>query len=147
MWTSVNTCGLLVGLAAFADWTLSRFSVPPRKGWFHRLGGVGILALFVFIVSPEVVIGPGPDGVFGTSDDDTFQLQLIRSATPFVTISAHTKVAQRRSLTDLWANAFVATVDPIPAPRTGRSFVADRPLERQTHFQAQISIHSPPIAS
>jgi hypothetical protein len=148
MGASVSTCALLVGLAAFVAWTFSRFSVPPRKGWVHRRGGVGILALFFSIVSPEVVIiGPGPDGVFGTSDDDTFQLQFIRPATPSVTISAHTKVAQRRSLTDLWVNASVATGDPIPAPRTGRSFVADRPLERQTHFQAQISIHSPPIAS
>lgn len=147
MWTSVNTCALLVGLAAFAGWTRSRFSVPPRKGWFHKLGGVGTLALFFFVVSPEVVIGPGPDGVFGTSDDDTFQLQLIRPARPCVTVSARTSVAQRRSLTDLWINAFVATGDAILAPRTGRSFVADRPLERQTHFQAQISIHSPPIAS
>jgi hypothetical protein len=60
---------LLVGLAAFAGWTLSRFSVPPRKGWFHRLGRVGILALSFSIVSPEVVIvGPGPEGVIGTSD-------------------------------------------------------------------------------
>ena len=140
MWASV-------GLAAFAGWTLSRFSVLPRKGWFHRPGGVGILALFFSIVSPEVVIiGPGPDGVFGTSDDDTFQLQFIRPPTPSVTICAHTRVAQRRSLTDWWINVFVATGDPILAPRTGRSFVADRPLERQTHFQAPISIHSPPSA-
>ena len=146
MGASVNTCALLVGLAAFAGWTLSRFSVPPRKSWVHRLGGVGILALF-FIVSPEVVIGPGPDGVLGTSDDDTFQLQLIRPASSSVTVSAHTRVAQRRSLTDLWINAFVAAGDPILAPRTGRSFVADRPLERQTHFQAPISIHSPPVVS
>lgn len=145
MWASVNTCALLVGSAAFAGWALSRFFVPPRKGWFHRLCGIGILALFLSIVSPEVVIGPGPDGVFGTSDDDTFQLQLIRPATPSVTISAHTRVA-RRSLTDLWINALVAT-GSILAPRTGRSFVADRPPERQTRFQAPISIHSPPVAS
>jgi hypothetical protein len=139
---------LLVGLAAFAGWTLSRFSVPPRKGWFHRLGRVGILALSFSIVSPEVVIvGPGPEGVLGTSDDDTFPLQLIRPRTPSVTISARTRVAQRRLLTGLWINTFVATGDRILAPRTGRSFVADRLLERQTHFQAPISIHSPPIAS
>ena len=54
MWASV-------GLAVFSGWTLSRFSVLPRKGWFRRPGGVGILALFFSIVSPEVVIiGPGP---------------------------------------------------------------------------------------
>lgn len=148
MGASVNTWALLVALAAFAGWTLSRFSVPPRKGWDRRLRGVGILALSFSIVSPEVVIiGPGHDGVFGTSDDDTFQLQLIRPATPSVTIYAHTRVAQRRSLTDLWINAFVVPRDPILARRTGRFFVADRPLERQTHFQAPISIHSPPIAS
>jgi len=147
MGASVNTCALLVGLAAFAGWTLSRFSVIPRKGSVHRLGGAGILALLFSIVSPVVIIGPGPDGVFGTSDDDTFQVQLIQRATPSVTISAHTRVAQRRSLTDLRINAFVATGDCILVPRTGRSFVADRPLERQTYFQAPISIHSPPIAS
>ena len=110
MWASVNTCALLVGLAAFAGWTLYRFSVPPGRGWVHRRGGVGILALFFSIVSPEVVIiGPGPDGVFGTSDDDIFQLQLIRPATPSVTISTGTRVARRRSLTGLWINTFVAT--------------------------------------
>ena len=147
MGASVNTCALLVGLAAFAGWTFSRFSVLPRKGWVHRLGGAGILALLFSIVSPVVIIGPGPDGVFGTSDDDTLQLQLVRPASPSVTISAHTRLAQRRLLTDLWINAFVATGDPILAPRTGRSFVADCPLERQTHFQAPVSIHSPPIAS
>ncbi len=148
MGASVNTCALLVGLAVLAGWRLSRFSEPPRKGCVHRRGGVGFLALFFSIVSPEVVIiGPGPDGVLGTSDDDTFQLQLIRPASPSVTISAHTRVAQRRSRTDLWINAFVAAGDPILAPRTGCSFVADRPLERQTHFQAPISIHSPPLVS
>jgi hypothetical protein len=148
MGAGVNSCALSVGLAAFADWTLSRFFEPPRKGWVHRRGLVGILALFVSIVFPEVVIiGPGPDGVFGTSDDDTFQLQLVRPATPSITVSAHTRVAQRRSLRDFWTNAFVATGDPIQAPRAGRSFFADQPLERQTHFQAPISIHSPPIAS
>lgn len=147
MGASVHSCALLVGLAAFAGWTLSRFFEPPRKGWVHRLG-VGFLALFFSIVSPEVVIiGPGPDGVLGTSDDYTFQQQLIRPAPPSLKISAHTRGTQRRSLTDLWINAFVATGDPILAPRTGRSFVADRPLDRQTHFQAPISIHSPPLVS
>lgn len=147
MGASVNTCPLLVGLAAFAGWTLSRFFVPPHKDWFHRLGGVGILALFFSVVSPQMVIGPGPDGVLGTSDDDIFQLQFIRRATPFVTISAHTRVARRQSLIDLSINACVAARDRILAPRTGRSFVADRPLAGQAHFQASISIHSPPIAS
>lgn len=127
---SLNICALLVGLAAFAAWTLSRFSVLRHKGWVHRLGGVGILALFFSIVSP---------------DDDAFQQQLIRPATPSVTISAQTRGSQLRSLTDLWINAFVAAGDPILALRTGRPLVADRPLDRQTHFQAPISIHSPPL--
>src|SRR5689334_10906345 len=103
MGASVNSRELLVGLAAFAGWTLSRFSVPPRKRWVHRHGVLGILALFLSIVFPEVVIiGPGPDGVFGTADDDTFQLPLVRPATPSITVSAHTRVAQRRSLRDFW---------------------------------------------
>ena len=132
MGASVNICALLVGLAAFAGWTLSRLSVPRRKGWVHKLGGVGILALVFSIISP---------------DDDAFQQQLIRPATPSVTISAHTRLAHRRSLTDLWINAFVATGDPILAPLTGHPLVMDLPLDRLTHSQAPISIHSPPIAS
>ena len=120
MWASVNTCALLVGSATFAGWTLSRFFVRPRKGWFHRFGGVGILALFFSIVSPEAVIGPGPDRVFGTSDDDSFQLQFIRPSTPSVTISAHTRVAQRRSLAGPWINAPVGDSIPVRAlPRKG----------------------------
>lgn len=146
MRASVNTCASLVALAVLAGWTLSRSSVPARTGWFQRPGGVGILALFFSIVCP-VIIGPGPDGVFGTPDDEIFQQQLIRPTTRCVTISAYTRVAQRRSLTDLWINAFVAIGDPILALRTGRSFVPNRPLKCQTRFQAPISIHSPPIAS
>jgi len=46
-----NICALLVGLAAFAGWTLSRFTVPRRVGWVNLLGGVGILALF-FSIDP-----------------------------------------------------------------------------------------------
>jgi len=146
MGASANTCVFLVGLAGFVGWTVSRFSVPPRKDWFHELRAAGILALFFFVVSPEVInIGPGSDGVFGTSDDDAFQLQLIQPRTSCISNSAHARVAQRRSLTHLWANAFVATGDPIPALRTCRSSFADRSLNRQTHFQASISIHSPPI--
>ena len=132
MGASVNTCALLVGLAAFAGWTLSRFSVPPRKGWVHRLGGVGILALFFSIVSP---------------DDDAFQQELIRPMPSSATVSSHTKVAQRGSLIDLSINDFAAAGDPIRALRTGRSVDMDQPLEGQTHFQAPIPIHSPPIAS
>jgi len=131
MGASVNTCALLVGLAALAGWTLSRFSVPRRKGWVHRLGGVGILALFFSIVSP---------------DDDAFQQELIRPKPPSATVSSHTKVAQRGSPVNLSINAFAAAGDSIRALRTGRSVVVDQPLERLTYFRAPISIHSPPIA-
>ena len=132
MGASVNTCALLVGLAAFAAWTLSRFSVPRRKGWVHRLGGVGILALFFSIVSP---------------DDDAFQQELIRPTPSSATVSSHTKVAQRGSLVDLSIKAFAAARDPIRALRTGRLVVMDDPLDRLTHFQSPFSIHSPPVAS
>ena len=130
MGASVNTCALLVGLAAFAGWTLSRLSVPPRKGWVHRLGGVGILALFFSIVSP---------------DDDAFQQDLIRPATPSVRASAHTRVAPWRSPADFSINTFVAVGDPIRVPRTGRSSVTDH-LALDTHFHVPIPIHSPPVA-
>jgi len=130
---SVNICALLVGLAAFAGWTLSRSIVPPRMAWVHWLGGVGILALFFSIVSP---------------DDDAFQQELIRPATPSVRVSAHTRVVSRRSLADLSIpNAFSAAGNPILAFRTGRLFVMDQPFDGLTHFQAPISIHSPPVAS
>jgi len=132
MGDSVNTYSLLVGLAAFAGWTLCRFPVTRRMGWVHWLGGVGILALFFSIASP---------------DDDAFQQELIRPTPPFATVSSHTKVAQRGSLADLSINAFAAAGDLIRALRTGRPVVMDQPLDRLTHFQAPISIHSPPIAS
>ena len=147
MGASLNICALLVGLAVLSGRAISRSSVPLRKGWFHRLDGVGILALFLFIVSPELIIGPGPDGVFGTSDDDRFQQQLIRPRTRCVITSTHTRASQRRSLTNLWMNASGATGDPVLAARTRRSSAADRPLERPTFFQAPVAIHSPPIAS
>ena len=129
---SLNTCALLVGLAAFARWTLSRFSVPRRMGWVNWLGGVGILALFFSIVSP---------------DDDAFQQELIRPRPPSVTVSSHTKIAQRGSLVGLSIITFAAAGDPIQALRTGRLVVMDQPFDRLTHFQAPIPIHSPPIAS
>ena len=129
---SLNTCALLVGLAAFARWTLSRFPVTRRMGWVNWLGGVGILALFFSIASP---------------DDDAFQQELIRPTPPATTVSSHTKVAHRGSLVDLSINAFAAAGDPIRALRTGRSVDMVQPLEGQTHFQAPIPIHSPPIAT
>ena len=73
MGSGVNICALLAGLAAFAGWTLARFTVPRRVGWVNLLGGVGILVLFFSIVSPD--------------DDDGFQQELIRPATPSVRVS------------------------------------------------------------
>jgi len=73
--------------------------------------------------------------------------ELIRPTPSSATLSWHTKVAQRGSLVDLSINAFAAAGDLIRALRTGRSVVMDQPLDRLTHFQAPISIHSPPIAS
>jgi hypothetical protein len=132
MGSGANICALLLGLAAFAGWTLPRFGVPRRVGWVNLLGGAGILALFFSIVSP---------------DNDVFQHELIRPASPSVTVSAHTRVVPRRSLADLSINAFIAAGDPIRAPRTGRSLVTDQPLELDKYFHAPISIHSPPVAS
>ena len=132
MESAANICALLLGLAAFAGWTLPRFGVPRRVGWVNLLGGAGILALFFSFVSP---------------DDDVFQQELIRPASSSVSVSAHSRVVPRRSLADLSINAFVAAGDPIRAPRTGRSLVADQPLALGTYFHAPISIHSPPVVS
>jgi hypothetical protein len=60
---SVNICALLVGMSAFAHWTISCSTLIRRMGWVNWLGGVGILALFFSVASP---------------DDDTFQQELIR---------------------------------------------------------------------
>ena len=132
MGAGVNICALLVGLAAFAGWTLSRFTMHRCVGWVNLLGGVGILALFFSVVSP---------------DDDGFQQELTRPATPSVRLSAHTRVAPRRSPSGSSINAFVDAGAPIRFPRTGRSLVMDQPLELDTHFHAPIPIHSPPVVS
>jgi len=128
---SLDICALLVGLAAFAHWTVSCSTVARMRG-VNLLGGVGILAFLFSVVSP---------------DDDAFQQELIRPATSSVRVSAHKRVAPRRSLADLSINACAAAEDPMPASRTGRLVVMDQPFDRLTHFQAPISIHSPPIAS
>ena len=125
MGSSENICALLMGLAAFAGWTLSRFTVPRCVSWVNLLGGVGILALFFSILSPN---------------DDGFQQELIRPTTPSVRLSAHTKVAPRRSPADFSTNAFVEAGDPLRVPRTGRWFVRDQPLQLDTHFHAAIPI-------
>jgi len=131
MGSCLNICALLAGLAAFASWTLFRFSVPRRIGWVHMLGGVGFLDLFFSIVSP---------------DDDAFQQELIRPTSPSATVSSCTKIAKRGSLVDLWINPFAAAGDPKLGSKTCRLFVTDEPFERLTSFQAPIPIHSPPIA-
>jgi hypothetical protein len=132
MGASVNICALLVGLAAFAGWMTSRSTVPRRIGWVNWLGGVGILALFFSIATP---------------DDDAYQQELIRPTPPSAIAYSHTKIAHRGPLVDLSINAFATERDPILALRTDRLVVMDQPFDRLTHFQAPISIHSPPIAS
>jgi len=132
MGLGLNINALFVGLAAFAGWTLFRFTVRRCVGWVNLLSGVGILALFFSIVSP---------------DDDGFQQQLMHPTTPSVRVSARTRVAPWRSPVDLSITAFVEAEDPIRVPRTGRSFVTDQPLEFDTHFHAPVPIHSPPVAS
>lgn len=123
---------LLAGLAAFAGWTLSRLTKPPRVRWVNLLGAVGILALVFSVVSPY---------------DDVFQPELIRPRTLALKVSAHTRVAPRRSPVDLSIAAFVHAGDPIQIPRTGYSFLMDQPLGFDTHFHAPMPIHSPPPAS
>jgi hypothetical protein len=99
-------------------------------GWVNLLGGVGILALFFSIVSP---------------DDEAFQQELIRPTLPSATVSSHTKIARRGPVVHLSGNAFAAaSILPL---RTGRLVVMVQPFDRLTHFQAPISIHSPPVAS
>ena len=132
MGASANTFALLVGLAAFAGWMTSRFTLPRRTSWVKWLGGVGILALAFSIVSP---------------DDDAFQQELIRPTSPSGTASSHARFAHQGSLVDLSINASAVARNPILAFRTGRSAVMDQPFERLPHYQTPISIHSPPIAS
>src|SRR5215467_5630355 len=113
---SVNISAFSVALAAFAGWTLSRSIVPRRMAWIHWLGGVGILALFFSIVSP---------------DDDAFQQELIRPTPPSATVSSHTKIARPGRLGDLSINACAAE-DPILRLTTARSVVMDQPFDRLT---------------
>lgn len=123
---------LLAGLAAFAGWTLSRLTKPPRVRRVNLLGAVGILALVFSVVSPY---------------DDAFQQELIRPGTLALKVSAHTRVALRQSPADLSITAFVKARDPVHIPRTGHSFLMDQLLGFDAHFHAPIPIHSPPPAS
>ena len=132
MGSAVNISASSLGLAAFARWTLSRFTLPRRADWVNLLGGVGILAVIFSVISP---------------DDDLFQQELLRPTTLSLRVSAHTRVVPRRSPADLSINAFGAAGDLTRDLRTGRSFVVDQPLELETYFHAPISNHSPPAAS
>lgn len=131
MGLSVSICALLVGLAAFSGWTLSRYTVPRCVDWVNLLVVVGILALLFSVVSPDV----------------GFQQELVRPATPSVRASVHTRVAPQRSLVHLSINAFIEAEDPFQVPSTARSFVRNQPLELDTHFHAPTRIHAPPVAS
>jgi hypothetical protein len=132
MGAGVNISALIVGLTAFAGWTFLRFGVSQHRRWVTLLGGVGILALSFSVVCP---------------DDDDFQQEWIRPATPSVRVTAHCRVAPRRSPAGLTIKAFVEAGDPTRVTGAGRSFAKDQPLELDTHFHALISIHSPPSAS
>jgi hypothetical protein len=102
MGAGANIYALMVGLAAFAGWTLCLFNLPRRVGSLNMLGGAGILALFFSIVSP---------------DDDGFQQELIRPATSSARLSAHSRVAPRRPPSNSSIKYFVETRDPIRLPR------------------------------
>jgi len=125
---SQNIFALIVGLAACAGWTIFGSTVTRRMRWVSWLGGAAILALLFSLVSP---------------DDDALQQELLRPRSPSATASSHTKVAQRGLLADLSVNAFAAE-DPIPDLRRHHLVVLDQPFDRLTHFQAPISVHSPP---
>jgi hypothetical protein len=127
---NLNIWASLVGLAASVCWTISCSTVVRRTGWVHWVGGVGILALVFCVVSP---------------DDDAIQQELIGPTPPSTTVSSHTKIAQRESLVDFSIHALAAAGDPILALRTGHLVVMDQPIDRASHFQARISIHSPPV--
>ena len=132
MGAGVNISALLVGLSAFAGWTFLRFSVSQHQRWVTLLGGVGILALSFSVVCP---------------DDDNFQQELIRPATPSVRVSAHSRVAPARSPSGLAIKAPVGAGYPTRTTGPGRSPAKDHPLEFDTHFHPLISIHSPPLTA
>ena len=85
MGSGENIWASSVGLAAFAGWTLSRFTVPRRVVWANVLSGLGILAPSFSTVSLT---------------DDGFQQELICPATSSVRLSARTIASPRRSLSD-----------------------------------------------
>src|SRR5262249_26231190 len=132
MGRSLNICALLVGLTAFARWSIYCSTVTRRMGWVKWLGGVGVLALFFSIVSP---------------DDDAFQQELIRRTLASATVPSQTKIARRGPVLHSSITALAAAGDPIAALGSGRVVAMDRPFDGLTHFQASISIPYQPIAS
>ena len=128
---SVTICPLLMGLAAFAGWTLFGIDVPRFVRRVNVLGGVGILS-FVFSI---------------ISNNDGFEQEFIRPPTPFVQLAAHTRVAPRRSPVNLSVKPFPEPEGPIRVPLTSRSIIVDQPLELNTYLHGRIPIHSPPLAS
>jgi hypothetical protein len=132
MGSGENIWAFLVGLAAFAGWTLSRFTVPRRVGWANVVSGLGILALSFSNIS---------------LDDDGFQQELICPATPSVPLSERTRVAPRRSLSGSSINPFVEAGDPIRVPMTSRSFDWISLLSSTRNFHGLQSQSTPPFAS
>ena len=51
MGSGVTVCAFLVCLVAFSGSTISRFTLPWRVSWVNLPGGVGILALFLSVLS------------------------------------------------------------------------------------------------
>jgi hypothetical protein len=129
MGPAANVCALLLRLAAFVGWTLSRV-IATRRGLVNLLAGVGILALLFSVVSP---------------DDDLVQQELIRPATPALTLAAQTRAVPRRPPISFSFAALMAA-DRILVSRTGRFFVTDQPRKCETRFHSSILIHSPPTA-
>jgi hypothetical protein len=127
MGPDVNAWGVLLGLAAFAGWSLSGFG-PSRRRGFELLGAVGFLALFVSIISP---------------DDDLVQQELIRPAAPVVKVSLHSRIMPRRPSTDFAIHGLIRR-SPARVPGTGQWLNMDEYVQLEKHFHACILIHSPP---
>jgi hypothetical protein len=131
MGLSVTICTLLVRLSAFAGWTLSAsLCLGLCVGLTCLAEGVFSL-LFFSIVSPN----------------HGFQQELMGPPTPSLRLSAHTRVAPRRSPINFSVNPFREAEGPMQVPKTSRSLVGDQPLEFNTHLHGRIPIHSPPVAS
>jgi hypothetical protein len=131
MGATANLWALLVSVAAFAAWTLSRFTLSRNRSWSNFLGAMGILALFFSAVSP---------------DDDGFQQVWIHSSTS-VRVSAHARVILRRSPARSAASAMPPTVDSLLVNNMGPAFGAISLLSSIHISTDRPSIHSPPQPS